>query len=309
LSIHAELLRTYTRYTPVSRGKYRLAELARRWWRGPYPETAASRDGRLFVMDRTSGLCDTLFFLGEYERAITEIVREIVHPGDVAVDVGAAFGWYTTLLAELCGPTGMVHAFEPLPEAAALLRRNLLLNGSPTHVRVLTDAIGRAPGATQPLYTFDDLPLGHASLAAGGKRPATRRLVTMTSLDAYLTLNEPRPIAFIKIDAEGGELGVLEGASTIVEAGQPPIWVIEMSVITARAFGWHPNDLLARLGAGTLYDCYAIDERDGSLVSITQFGEGEAGANVLCIPRAGRSAPTVQHRLRERRPDDFRLAE
>jgi FkbM family methyltransferase len=307
--MRAELLRSYTRYTPIRRGKYRLAELARRWWRGQYPETAASRDGRLFVMDRTSGLCDTLFFLGEYERAITEIVREIVHPGDVALDVGAAFGWYTTLLAELCGPAGAVHAFEPLPEAAALLHRNLRLNGSPAQVRVATEAVGRAPGATLPLYTFDDLPLGHASLSAGGRRPATRRLVALTSLDAYLTEREPRPVAFVKVDAEGGELGVLEGATTLIEAAQPPIWVIEMSVITARAFGWHPNDLLARLEAGTLYDCYGIDERDGSLVSITEFGEGEAGANVLCVPRAGRSAPTVRHRLRGRRPDDFRLAE
>lgn len=304
----ADLLRSYTRHTPLSRGKYRLAEMARRSWRGPYPATATSRDGRRFVMDRPSGMCDTLFFLGEYERAITEIVREIVRPGDVTLDVGAAFGWYTTLLAELSGPTGRVHAFEPLPEAITLLHRNLALNGSPEQVRVVTEAVGRAPGSTLPIYTFDNLPLGHASLSAGGKRPATRRLVPITSLDAYLTLQEPRAVAFVKIDVEGGELGVLEGATMLVDAPQPPVWVIELSVTTAAAFGWHPNDLLAKLGAGRHCDCYAIDERDGSLVEVTRFEPGEAGANVLVAPRSRGPLPTVGGRVRARRPDDFRLS-
>jgi FkbM family methyltransferase len=316
----ARLLRSYTRYTPIRRGKYRLAELARRAWRGPYPETASSRDGRRFVLDRGSGLSDTVFFLGEYERSLSLIVREIVRPGDVCLDVGASFGWYTTLLAELTGPSGAVHAFEPLPEALRLLERNLVLAGAPAHVDVVPGAVGRAASAASPLYTFAGEPLGHASLAAGGRARADVRAVPVTTIDAYLArLDEqaaagplgadtgPRPIAFVKIDVEGAELAVVEGASSLVDAPHPPTWVIEMSVITARAFGYHPNDLLARFRPGAAYACYGVDERDGALIPVERFEADEAGANVLCAPRTRALPSSLARRCRRRRPGDFRF--
>ena len=49
---------------------------------------------------------------GVWEKNQTEELREILHPGDTFIDVGADFGWYTVIGAKIVGPTGRVIAFE-----------------------------------------------------------------------------------------------------------------------------------------------------------------------------------------------------
>ena len=50
-------------------------------------------------------------FLGEYEPEQTGWFRECLEPGDAVIDVGASFGYYTTLASALVGPSGKVFAF------------------------------------------------------------------------------------------------------------------------------------------------------------------------------------------------------
>ena len=56
----------------------------------------------------------------EYEPELTDVIRHVVRPGWVCVDVGANIGVITRLLAELTGPNGRVIAFEAFPPNAGL---------------------------------------------------------------------------------------------------------------------------------------------------------------------------------------------
>jgi hypothetical protein len=76
-------------------------------------------DGARMYADLSTGMCESLYFLGEYEPGVSNVIREVVRPGQVCLDLGANFGWYTTLLHRLTGPGGEVHAFEPVPEFRA----------------------------------------------------------------------------------------------------------------------------------------------------------------------------------------------
>ena len=58
-------------------------------------------------------------FLGKYgyfERDLTAAVVDLVEPGDTFYDVGAHFGFYSVLAADLVGSSGAVHSFEPTPQ-------------------------------------------------------------------------------------------------------------------------------------------------------------------------------------------------
>ncbi len=84
---------------------------------------------KMYVDLRDTGFAPHLMFEGYWEYWITDFMWRNVKPGQVAVDVGANHGYYTLLLADLVGPGGKVHAFEPNPRLAELLDRNIAVNG------------------------------------------------------------------------------------------------------------------------------------------------------------------------------------
>ncbi len=143
----------------------------------------------------------------------------IVPPRAVTIDVGANCGLYTRRLAPL---SRKVHAFEPSHKMAELLRRTSAPNVS-VHEIALSDEIGEAE-----LFIPEDnhqLVYGLASLerrrAAPGQTLTSAR-VPMARLDAIVH----EEVAFVKIDVEGHELNVLNGAVELLENSQP-VFLVE----------------------------------------------------------------------------------
>jgi FkbM family methyltransferase len=297
-------VRLYTRYSPIARGKSRLAALGLRWFGTPPPVIVRARDGRRFEADLSSGMCDTLFFRGEYEPAVTDAVRKVVSAGDVCIDVGANFGWYTTLLARLAGPGGAVHAFEPVPDVYAWLQRNVALSGDGPHVHLVRAALGDGSQREVTLYLFEEMSLGHTSLRPGQRTPSRVVTAPLMTLDEYIAQAGAGPVSFIKADVEGAELAMVSGADRVLAQPVPPIWVIEMARETSEKFGHRPDAIVSHLRARAPYRFFAIDDLDGQLIEIEGFAPREIGANVLCVPR-GRDACLSRFRMRPKRPDDF----
>jgi len=298
------LVRLYTRYSPVARGKSRIAAIARRWFGTPSIGIVRARDGRRFEADLSSGMCDTLFFQGEYEPAVTRAVEQVVAPGDICVDIGANFGWYTTLLARLAGPTGHVHAFEPVPDVFAWLERNVALSRGGAPVHLVRAALGDGSQDEVTLYLFEQMTLGHTSLLPGRHTPSRVVTAPLMTLDNYLAEAQVGPVSFIKADVEGAELAMLAGADRVLAQRVAPIWVIEMARETSEKFGYRPDAIIAHLRARVPYRFFAIDDRDGELIEVQGFAPREIGANVLCVP-PGREACLSRFRMRPRRPEDF----
>ncbi len=153
------------------------------------------------------------FFFGTYEPAQTALFCKVVKPGDVVYDVGAHFGYYTLLASKLVGPEGRVLAFEPSPPNLARLYRHIELNRY-SNVQVLELAIGDREGIVR-FEARAGSGLGH--LAADGPTE-----VKVTRLDALQ--GHPLP-KVIKIDVEGAEVGVLQGAASLLAAAKPSIFL------------------------------------------------------------------------------------
>ena len=270
-----ELIRFYTLHSPFRKGKSRAMSLALRLSAGLPDETVVTiRDGRRVCVDLRGapGMYETVYFLGEYERIITRIINALVKPGDVCLDIGANFGWYTTLLFRLCGTTGQVHAFEPVPEIFARLEKNIGLTEKATSVFINNLALGDKPGRAR-MHVFAGLPNGHSSLSAQGRADYFSVEVSVSTLDAYLNKHELNQVNIVKCDVEGAELQVLRGAQGLFRQAIPPIWIMEMSKGTSTSFGHLPNDLIVHMKAQADYEFYRIDELTGALMPFQSFAQ------------------------------------
>jgi len=150
-----------------------------------------------------------------------------LQPGAVAIDVGANLGEWTVPLARAVGAAGRVVAVEPAPLAANALEATLGANAL-RQAEVVRCAIGDHDGSAEfavPIVTSARTDTGIARIGAAG--PGEEALnVPMSSLDSLASECGLDRIDLIKIDVEGHEKLVLDGAETTLSRFRPAL-VIE----------------------------------------------------------------------------------
>lgn len=167
------------------------------------------------------------YYVGDLDRKITWICERIVSPGDVTIDIGANVGLVTVWLAKLVGPTGKVHAFEPNPmllgDLQATLRRNKLHN-----VEVYPVALGMSKSQLKLRVPQDNV--GKASLVRHENDDGCEVFeVPVVRLSDIVAEQEIKSIKLIKIDVEGFEADVLNGAHEILSSIRPEAILFEMN--------------------------------------------------------------------------------
>jgi 31-O-methyltransferase len=150
------------------------------------------------------------------------ILDEIVHgqcytgpdfyrprPGDVVLDVGANIGLFALHLATLA-PGVRVHCFEPSPRAHALLRQNLAANGLTEWVTAHAVAVFDHNG---PAVLRRAARSGHRSLLGTTLvSPDDGDAVDAIDLAEALRRSGAARVALLKVDVEGAEIEIVEGA-------------------------------------------------------------------------------------------------
>jgi FkbM family methyltransferase len=196
-----------------------------------------------------------------YEPEVTAVFGRVLRQGDTVIDVGANVGWFTLLAASLVGPDGSVVACEPGPDNKAKLRANINASGFTTRVHLVSQPISDRT-ETVEFHLNADGSGGHALWDPGlwqdneksRKAPQSIR-VNSTSLDELLVPS--REIRLIKIDAEGVEQRVLQGARAIITSHRPPYIVAEVHPFALAQFG-HSQESLRQLMTGYGYETFLI---------------------------------------------------
>ena len=140
------------------------------------------------------------------ERAV---LRQLIQPGMTVVDVGANIGIYTRFFSELTGGSGRVFAFEPAPSNFKRLQENV---GHLANVTLNHAAIGNCSG-TISLFVSDELNVDHRTFDTGDGRKSLD--VPLMSLDEHFFTHQR--VDLIKIDVQGYELSVLQGARRVLK--------------------------------------------------------------------------------------------
>ncbi|MEW5757050.1 MAG: FkbM family methyltransferase [Pseudomonadota bacterium] len=183
-----------------------------------------------------------IFLTGYYEKAETLRVAQLLRPGDAVVDVGANIGYYTCLMSQAVGGTGVVYAFEPVPENREILAKNIALNAL-TNVEVNDVALGEE--RRRAVIAINQKNRGaHSLVAAAGS--ACGMEIAVARFDDVVPARE---LALVKIDVEGYELSVLKGMKGHLDRKLIKHILVEVTPSKMVRNGQRPDELFAMLEA------------------------------------------------------------
>ncbi len=235
-----QLVRWFNRVSPFNQFKPSLAKRVGR---------RLARTEGLQIYDGIQGSFRMQLDLGvDYERQIylhardivlLDVVRRILQPGDVYIDVGANLGVLVLVAAKRVSPGGRIFAFEPSPQVYERLEENLELNDA-TGVTLIRKACSHER-STATLYNFEDKSHDTASI---GRREddSVSGSVTIETIPIDDVVDErPRRV---KIDVEGAEWLALRGAEKTLFEGEPPHLIVELYPRASESFGYHPTQVL-----------------------------------------------------------------
>lgn len=162
----------------------------------------------------------------DHDQNALPLILEYVKEGDVVIDAGAFIGDHTIAYLEKVGNNGKVYAFEPNREAYECLVHNC--------PRAVAFNLGLGSGSEE-LRLVGDINAGASHVGDDGQ------VIKIVALDSMPFMR----VNFIKIDVEGMELKVLQGARKTIQAHRPIMWIEinihalkRQDVVPAQIFEW-----------------------------------------------------------------------
>jgi FkbM family methyltransferase len=169
-----------------------------------------------------------------YEPEVVQAFTKILKPGDGFIDVGAHIGYFSLWAATLVGESGWVVTCEPERSNYDHILQNIQLNAF-QNLQVLNIAVGAESKDTQ-FFVNQDNDGGHA-LWDVGEHPFNKKsksnpipqAIRMETLDWVVEHYNLSNLKLIKIDTEGAEHSILQGANRLLTKVKVPYIIAEMN--------------------------------------------------------------------------------
>jgi FkbM family methyltransferase len=219
------------RKLPSFRGKYRIGIFLENLlipnsrWKTRQIKVKLKKD-HLIIIDPNSATHKAPLYCGTYDDNIIYRFSGLFQPGWIIFDIGASIGYWTIpflkKIKEL--KSGSVFSFEPLPKNHEILKRNLQINGLHDIANILNYAVGNFVG-TIPIHATEAGETGNAYI---GEKVINDISHTFQSNVEILTLDSLSQkferCDFIKMDIEGAEYFVIDGAQKFIDEFRPIIF-------------------------------------------------------------------------------------
>jgi len=206
------------------------------------------------------------YLTGTWQPRTQAALKALLAPGMTLYDIGANVGYFSVIGARLVGSHGAVVCFEPLAENFQQIRYNTELNGF-SNIQLIEAALGKADG--ESLFWLSAEPTW-GKLAGAGKEPdkmVGETSVLVRCLDKLVEEAKLPPPDVIKLDVEGAEVDVLEGALETIRRHRPRL-LIELH---------GTNRAVAEILAELHYKVAVLGET-------TTIAEAHWNADVVAIP-------------------------
>ena len=215
-------------------------------------------------------------------------LRTFLHPGDVAIDIGAHVGDSTLPIALAVGPSGCVFAFEPNRYVFPVLERTASLNRDKTNIVPLMFAAMRTDG-------FYEFQYGEAGYNNGGFHEGVSKWVHGSAFVLQVEGRNVRDflirhhadrlerLRFVKVDAEGFDLAILETLADLIRDRHP---YLQVEMFSLRKSAQSDRVRLFEFLAGHGYALYRMESGPpgwGDRVTADNLMRWNA-YDVLCVP-------------------------
>jgi FkbM family methyltransferase len=188
----------------------------------------------------SKGIDFAIYFLRGFERSTSRVISRYVRSGMTVLDIGANIGAHTLILDKLVKPGGRVLAFEPTEYAFHKLLRNVQLNPCLEDTIkcfqcFLTYGLLRS---TYPKSIYSNWPLsgGHDRHAEHLGEPMGTLGAWAAALDRVLADLYVDKVNLVKLDVDGFECNILEGAAEMLKRDRP-ILILELAPYVHRERG------------------------------------------------------------------------
>lgn len=171
-------------------------------------------DGINYALDLKEEI-DRSLYLGQYEPEVTEAIKKYTKHDMIIVDIGANIGAHALRFAKLLGSSGQVYAFEPTEYAFRKLVTNIGLNPF-TNINPIQAALSDENRMNQSANF-------RSSWLSNGGEISSNNTVDFVRLDDWCIAHDIERIDLIKLDVDGFEYKVLNGAVNILQTCRPPI--------------------------------------------------------------------------------------
>lgn len=190
---------------------------------------------------------------------ITELnyIKSQLSNNDVFFDIGANTGFFSLIVASKSNSI-QVHAFDPIKINTCLLSSSIEINGF-SNIVVNQTCVGNYDGIVEFSLSSDS---AYSSILDSGRKTEIKKIkLPITKLDSYINNMKINKIDFIKIDVEGAEKLVIEGASTIFSTPslRPKCMMIELCDINLKAFQTSIKEIVALIIAKD-YQAFVIND-------------------------------------------------
>ncbi|MFB2877855.1 FkbM family methyltransferase [Floridanema aerugineum] len=204
---------------------------------------------------------EAMVWLEQEEQSDLELLTQLLKPGQTFVDCGANIGIWTIVAASAVGSNGRVYAFEPNPFTFEKLSQNISLLTSKEHIKLLPTAVGNE-NKELALQCHQEHNISQVISTSTNESI----IVPVVTLDATFT---DTFVDGIKIDVEGYEIEVLQGAETILKKYQPWL-IVEFNTVLAKVNtlgDWNVHQYLSKLGYVCRESQYALDSTSTTILS------------------------------------------
>lgn len=168
------------------------------------------------------------YLAGIYEPVVTSTILQYCKPGSKVCDIGAHYGYFAMMMAQNVGESGQCIAFEPSNDNYQKIQKSIEINKL-TNICIEQYAVSDHDGTVR-FILHDNSFMGHInddeSFQTNTAQIKSEEVKTCT-LDTYCTDKDLHPISFIKIDVEGAEKRVLDGATMTIQ-NDLPVLLIEI---------------------------------------------------------------------------------
>jgi FkbM family methyltransferase len=171
-----------------------------------------TRAGKMLLNPGRDSLQSGLFWSGEhYEKGLDQLIKSVVKPGDTVFDIGAHIGFYTILLSKLVQSNGKCYSFEPQKNLHEMIVKTLDLNDISNTIPFNVPLSDKS-GKIKFFQTVDQSHSSVSSIVSESEAVGSSYELDCISLDEFILQNNIEEIRLIKIDAEGAEAMILNGA-------------------------------------------------------------------------------------------------